>query len=249
MDNKIKAILFDLSGVIYQAGQLIPGALDCIKEARARQLILRFVTNTATKNSAQIIKNLAAMGIDVNEDELYTAPTAARQYIQQHQLRPFCLVHKNLHDEFSLIDQQQPNCVLLGDARDDLTYQNLNTAFQLCIQGAPLIAIGKNKYFKEAELMLDAGAFVHAIEWAADTQALIMGKPAAEFFAQVVTSTGLQADQCLMIGDDVQADVLAAQAAGLNAVLVKTGKFQPADLDQVSADTLVLASVASLFNH
>ncbi|MFF7976921.1 HAD hydrolase-like protein [Streptomyces sp. NPDC007905] len=35
------------------------------------------------------------------------------------------------------------------------------------------------------------------------------------------------ADQALMVGDDIESDVLAAQQAGITGVLVRTGKYRP----------------------
>ena len=246
MDN-IRALLFDLSGVLFEGARVIPGAKDAIQQLRQTAVCMRFVTNTATADSQQIINKLRAFGIEIKPSELFSAPAAAKQYIVSHTLRPFCLIHPNIRHEFSDIPQNDPNCVLLGDAGNDLHYQNLNKAFALCKGGAPLIAIGKNKFFKDENgLQLDAGAFVHALEWASETQAVIMGKPGPEFFRQVVSSTGFQTHQCLMIGDDVHADVIAAQQAGLQGALVKTGKYTAEDERHCPPSTLVINSVAEL---
>jgi phospholysine phosphohistidine inorganic pyrophosphate phosphatase len=49
-----------------------------------------------------------------------------------------------------------------------------------------------------------------------------------------------------MVGDDIRTDVEGAQRAGLTGVLVRTGKFTPADLDGDVSPDAVLASVAEL---
>lgn len=242
-----RALLLDLSGVLYEGSQLISGASEVVEKARECGLLLRFVTNTATKSATDIVNDLKDKGIDIAAGELFTAPMAARFYIEQHGLRPFCLLHRALQGDFDELDQRQPNCVLLGDARDDLTYSALNHAFRLCKQGAPLIGIGMNKYFKDDDgLKLDAGAFIHAVSWAADCEPIIMGKPSSAFFHQVVKSTGFSAEDCLMVGDDVVSDVLGAVESGLQACLVKTGKFQRNDLDQLPNCASVIESIADL---
>ncbi len=246
--SAFRALLLDLSGVIYDGDQLIDGALEALAEARDRGITVRFVTNTATKSFQQVLQKLRGLGVAVEDDELYTAPRAAHQLIAEQNLRPFCLVHRALEAELSTLDQNDPNCVLLGDARDALDYEHLNNAFQLCKAGAPLIGIGMNKYFKgEQGLQLDAGGFIRLIEWAADTQATIMGKPSASFFEQVVASTGVEAGNCLMVGDDVTSDVLGAIDAGLQGCLVKTGKYQPGDEQQLPTAARVIGSIAELF--
>ena len=248
MASDRKALLLDLSGVIYDGSQLIAGATDTIQQARAQNLILRFVTNTATRSSSALLTDLKAMGIDVAADELFTAPMAAKAYLQQQGLRPFCLLHDNLKKEFDDLQQTRPNCVLLGDARQDLNYDNLNAAFRLCKSGAPLIGIGMNKYFKDDEgLKLDAGGFIRFVEWAADVEAVIMGKPSAAFFQQVVASTGVPASACLMVGDDLVSDVIGAVDAGLQGCLVQTGKYQAGDEAGLPAGAWLVPSIAELF--
>ena len=84
--------------------------------------------------------------------------------------------------------------------------------------------------FREAgRLSLDVGPFVAALEYAAGVEAIVVGKPAPAFFHAAVADLGLPPGEVLMIGDDVEADVLGAIAAGLQGVLVRTGKFEPAD--------------------
>lgn len=248
MISTYDALLLDLSGVLYDGNRIIPGAREAVAVARNKGLVLRFVTNTATKPAATLIDDMRKMQIDVRADEIFTAPMAALAYLRQHGLRPYLLLHQAIHHEFDALDQHDPDCVVLGDAREDLTYANLNIAFRLCKQGAPLIGIGMNKYFMDNDgLMLDAGAYIRAIEWAADVEAIIMGKPSADFFEQVVRSTGVSAERCLMVGDDVMADVVGAIDAGLQGCLVRTGKFLEGDEMKLPARARLIDSVRDLF--
>ena len=243
----IKAICLDISGVLCEGDTQIPGAAQAVDALRSTGVSLRFVTNTASQSTGQLLNKMAAMGIVIEDEELFTAPLAAKRYLQSKNLRPFCLIHKSLHEDFSDIDQHDPDAVLLGDARDELTYNNLNRVFQLCEAGAPLIGIGMNKYFSEdGALMLDAGAFIRAIEWAAGINAIIMGKPSKDFFQQVVKSLGCEAAQCLMVGDDVLGDVQGAVDAGLQAVLVRTGKYRQEDEQRCPTEASIIDSITDL---
>jgi HAD superfamily hydrolase (TIGR01458 family) len=163
-NDSFKALLLDLSGVLYDGDRLIAGAREAVREARREQLILRFVTNTATKSRHQVIEKLEGLGIDIDSDELFTAPDAAKAYLQEHKLSPCCLIHASLQTDFEDICSDDPDAVLLGDARDDLNYASLNRAFRLVQEGHPLIAIGENKYFQDGDqLSLDVGPCVHAL--------------------------------------------------------------------------------------
>lgn len=242
-----KALFLDLSGVLYEGEQRLPGATQTVNWARERGYVLRFVTNTATKTSRFITDRLLRLGIPIHDGELFTAPTAARNYIQHRGLSPYILVHEAIKHDFDALPQESPDCVLLGDAQEGLHYDALNQAFRLCMAGAPLIGIGMNKFFRdERGLNLDAGPFIRAIEWAADVEATIMGKPSRAFFDEIVESTPFRHQDCLMVGDDVLGDVVGAMDAGLQGCLVRTGKFQAGDESQMSQPALVIDSIADL---
>jgi len=244
----VQALLLDLNGVLYdKPNRAIPGAGEALKWARRGGLPIRFVTNTATRSAKAIREGMVRLGFALEQHELVTAPLAAQSWIKERGLRPHALVHPAIADVFDGLGAGPPDCVVLGDAREGLTYDALNQAFRLVLDGAPLIGIGLNRCFREAgQWMLDAGPFTQAIAWAAEVNPLIMGKPSAAFYEQVVAELGLKATQCLMVGDDVEADVAAAVDAGLQAALVRTGKYRARDEERCPAGVHVIDSIAAL---
>ena len=83
-------------------------------------------------------------------------------------------------------------------------------------------------YWRTGEgLQLDTGAFLAGLEQATGTEADVVGKPAAAFFATALAHLDADPARTMMIGDDIETDVLAAQSHGLTGVLVKTGKYLP----------------------
>lgn len=242
----LKAILFDISGVLHVDKKALPGAVDTVSTLQRAGIPMRFVTNTSRSTSQDILHSLKSMGFRVEQTDIFTAPLALKQVCQQRRLRPFCLIHPDLAPEFADLEQSNPNAVIVADAAERFDYARMNEAFSLLMQGAPLLGIGRNRYFRSGNaLQLDAGPFIQALEYAADIEAEILGKPAAGFFQAAVTSLGCEPGEVLMIGDDVEADVLGAMSAGLQACLVRTGKFLPADKDKVGeaavADSVVEA--------
>src|SRR3712207_5356153 len=112
------------------------------------------------------------------------------------------------------------------------------------MDGAGLIALQRNRYWrKENGLALDAGPFVAALEYASGQSATVVGKPEKGFFRLALEDLGLEAHEVAMVGDDAEADVAGAQAAGLHGILVKTGKYHP---EAEGEPDLLLDSVASL---
>lgn len=240
----VDALLLDLSGVLYDGDAVIPGAREAVARVQASGLQVRFITNTSQKTRSRLLSHLRGLGFEVEERQLFTAVDAARQWLQQRQLRPYCLVHRDIASEFAAFDQSEPNAVLIADAAEDFNYANLNRAFQLCLAGAPLVGVGYNRYFKSGdEVLMDAGAFIRAIEFAAGVEATIVGKPSPEFFHQVMASTTASPDRALMVGDDVFGDVEGALNAGIAACLVRSGKYRPGDERRVAGNYPVLDSV------
>jgi len=118
--------------------------------------------------------------------------------------------------------------VLVGGAGPEFSYQALNQAFGHLQRGARLVAMHRGLYWRTDEgLQLDTGAFLAGLEQAAGTEADVIGKPAAAFFATALAHLGADAAHTVMVGDDIETDVLAAQRQGLTGVLVKTGKYLP----------------------
>lgn len=247
-----RALLLDIQGVLVNDGSALDGALEILEQARRHALPLRLVTNTATRHHEQLLQELRELGFALEANELFTAPLAALTWLQRHQRhqrRPLALVHPAIAPLFAELGSQPFDCVLLGDAREQLSFANLNRALELLLEGAPLIGIGRNRRFREAgHWMLDAGAFLQALEYGADCEATVMGKPSAAFFAEVVQSLHLPADQCLMVGDDVEADVRGAIDAGLQAALVQTGKYRPGDQQRLPEQAMLpdLRALATL---
>lgn len=228
----IAGVLLDLAGVVYQGGALLPGALQSIDKLRTKNLPIRFVTNTTRSSKATIISDLKSLGLIVADQELLTPAEAARGWLIAHGYEASLLVHPELEPEFSGMPHAAKKAVVVADAGDSFSYAGLNQAFRHLIDGAPLLALAKNRTFKDddGELSLDVGAFVNALEFASGEHAVVLGKPSAEFFNAALASMSCAPEAAVMVGDDAEADVAGALAAGLgSALLVRTGKYRAGD--------------------
>lgn len=242
-----KTVLLDISGVLYQGNVPIPGAVRAVEKLREAGVVLRFVTNTSRQPAGALLEKLHNLGFEVTPGELFTAPQAARRWLVERGHRPFLIVHPDIETEFEGLDQTNPDAVLLADAEDRLNYNYLDKAFALLMEGAPLLAIGDNRYFQGGDrLHLDAGPFVRALEYAAGIRAQIAGKPSRLFYEQALADMKSSASDTLMVGDDVQADVQGALDAGLHACLVQTGKYRRGDEDGLIGKAMIEPSLEAL---
>jgi len=240
--NPVQALLIDIAGVISINGEAVPGAAESLKKLRDHGLPLRFVTNTTRKTQRDLVTRLQNQGFELESSDVFSAPVAARNYLEQHQLQPHLLIHPDLEPQFEGLETDHPNAVVVGDAGDAFTYENMNRAFRVLSEHGHLIAMGDNKYFQDEQgLSLDMGPVAHALSYAAGVEPFVVGRPASTFFQQALDDLGVAAEDALMVGDDLEGDVGGAQNAGLRGVLVRTGKYRPEDEDreEIRPDAIV----------
>jgi phospholysine phosphohistidine inorganic pyrophosphate phosphatase len=250
--------LLDLEGTLYTAGAVIPGAVEALARLRARQVPFRLVTNTTSRSRRMLVEGLARYGFAVAADELVTATLAGVELLRAGgyaRVAPFVPAGA-LEDMAGLAlaggtsghPRAAADAVVLGDLGERWTFALLQEAFEQLTAGAALIALSRDRYFRqESRLTLDAGPFVAALEYAAGVAATVAGKPSAAFFEAAVRSLGVRPDQVAMVGDDLLSDVDGAQRAGLQGWLVRTGKFREEELrDGAITPDRILSSVADV---
>ncbi|MFE1229769.1 HAD-IIA family hydrolase [Streptomyces sp. NPDC058745] len=231
----LAAALIDIDGVLTVSWKPLPGAVRALRSLRDRGLPLALVTNNTARTRASIARRLADEGFPVTADDILTAPAATASYLRDHHPGARCLLLNtgDVRDDLDGVtlvgeDDPAPEVIVLGGAGDAFAYPALNRVFRLLQDGAHLVAMHRNLYWRTSGgLDLDTGAFLLGLERAARVEAVVTGKPSAAFFAAALARLGVSADQALMVGDDIVSDVLAAQRDGITGVLVRTGKYLP----------------------
>ena len=248
----IRGILLDIDGVLHVSMQPIAGAADTLRWLDRQGYRTCFVTNTTTASRATLAQRLAAIGLPLGEQQLITAPVATASYIRQHYPGKRCWVLSkgDTAADFAGIDLVESNAevVVIGGAEELFTYEAMNAAFRMLMDGAVLLAMHTNLYWRTSEgLRLDSGPYVHALELATGKQAIVLGKPARPFFEQALQAIGVEAAEAIMVGDDLENDVRGAQQAGLRAIFVSTGKHHADSplLERIHPDA-ILSSIAGL---
>jgi HAD superfamily hydrolase (TIGR01458 family) len=243
----IEGLLLDIDGVLAVSWEALPGAVEALKQLRADGVPFRLITNTTTKTRADLAATLRESGFDVSEEEIVTAVVATAEHLRT--VHPGAKVvvlsdgdaTADLAD-IDLVDADEADVIVIGGACDDFTYPTMNRIFRRLMDGAALVGMHRNLFWKTAEgWELDGGAYIAGLEQAADTIATICGKPDKAYFDAALAMLGLEADRAAMVGDDIVNDILGAQAAGLTGILVRTGKYRAGDehRDEVRPDHVI----------
>ncbi len=245
----IRAVLLDLDGVLYIGHRAIDGARDSVLRLQQEGYAIAGVTNTTTMPRRSVAEKLATMDIPLGEELLFTPASAACRLIGRHRAKLY--VRPELLEDFSGVrmDADHPEFVLMGDiGGEGYPPEVLREIFLHIMDGAQLLALHKNRFWQRPDgLHLDLGCFVSAVEYAANTEATVLGKPSRDFFLALCNKLGVHPEACLMVGDDIESDILGAQQAGMRTALVKTGKYREEFVRKrgIRAD-LLLPSIADL---
>jgi len=251
--KNIRGFLIDLDGVLYVGDKAIKGARESIDLLRDKNYAFRFVSNTTRKSRKTIAEQLSSMGFDIPVEDIFTPPLAAVAYIKKSKKHHCYLltigdVYQDFEQECICDNSAAIDYVILGDAGDKVTYENLNRAFRHLMQGADLIALENDRYWMAPDgLSLSAGPFVQALEFATGKKGIIVGKPSRMFFELALCDMGLRTDQVAMIGDDILTDIGGARTLGMQGILVRTGKYRKDTVDNVAIKPdRVIDSIAQL---
>jgi HAD superfamily hydrolase (TIGR01458 family) len=248
------AILLDVDGVFHVYGEPIPGGADAVRRLRERGHRLRFVTNNTTRARSALAEELRAMGLQLEDAELQTAARAAAHALKGK--RVLALTMQAIIGDLEGVELvgEHAEAVLLGGADETeetnrvFSYMNLARAFAELEAGAELYCLHKNRWWQTSRgPLLDSGAFVAGLEYAADVEATVLGKSSPTYFEAAVEELDADPKHAWMVGDDFESDVLGPQRLGMKTALVRTGKFRPDAVE--SSGTMpdaILSSIADL---
>jgi HAD superfamily hydrolase (TIGR01458 family) len=240
-------VLLDIDGVLYVGDEPIEGAHQALVELRELSAGVRLMTNTTSRSRRAVREHLIGMGFDVSLEEVLTPAAMAERYCHERGYRSLTvLVSEGLREDLAALESAPPgtrtDAVILGDLGDGFTPEVLNGVFRAMMDGAELVALQHNRYWRRADgLALDVGAYAAALEYASGREAVTVGKPARAFFLAAMADMRLE--RGVMIGDDVEADVGGAMAAGLPGVLVRTGKYRQEALRARVTPTAIVDSI------
>jgi len=248
-----RVLLLDIDGVLHVSGETVPGAVDALAALREIVPSIRLVTNTSSRSRMSIRDQLASLGFEVDLEEVVTPAGLAVAHCRAAGLSPVrVLVADGLREDLAELAEasagERPAAIVLGDIGDDFAAPVMNSAFRQLLDGAALVCLQHNRYWRSGEgLVLDVGSWSAALEYASGVVPVVVGKPARQFFATALATAGAEAGEALMVGDDVEGDVGGGLDAGIASILVRTGKYRP---DAVAASgiapTATIDSIADL---
>jgi HAD superfamily hydrolase (TIGR01458 family) len=219
-------LLIDFDGVIKLGDKPASDAKEFFDFIKQKNIPAFVISNSTLRTSQDIKEFFEKNNIEFNIPAM-TAAEVTLSYVKENykRVKVYCTENiKNLFKDF--ITDDKPEAVVVGDLADKWNYDTLNEILRDVFAGADLIAMQKNKFWKPdgKTLCLDAGSFISAIEYAAGKEAILIGKPSPIYFKAALKSLRTEGEAFLMLGDDIETDIIAAQNIGGKGILIFTGK-------------------------
>ena len=257
MEKQAKPIrhgyLIDMDGVLYRGSELIPGADYFIGRLRSRDIPFRLLTNNSQRARRDVAAKLARLGIDVEEDHVFTCAMATARFLARQKPSGTAYVIGEgglltaLHSNGYAIVDKDPDYVVVGEGRT-LSFEMVEAALGMILGGAKLVATNLDPNCPTQNgLRPGCGAMAAMLEIATGVKAFSVGKPSPVMMRAARKELGLTTDQAIVIGDTMETDILGGVQLGFKTVLVLSGGTRREDLSRYAyRPDKVVESIADL---
>lgn len=247
--SRIKHLALDMDGTIYMGSTLFPYTLKFLSDMKAAGIGYSFLTNNPSRSVADYLNKLEGLGIQADEDNMYTTSLAAIDYIKTHYpsaKRLFMLGTPSMVSQFEKAgfeacadDPDDVPDVLVVAFDMTLEYSRLCRAAWWASQGVPYVATNPDKVCPtdQRTVLVDCGSLCRCIEHATGRRPdITLGKPDPNMLKGILDRHGLQPEEIAMVGDRIYTDTAMAHNAGAFGVLVLSGETMLETAEAVAED-------------
>lgn len=214
----------DLDGVVWLAGEPVPGSAEAVSALRRAGVRVLFATNNSQPTLAELVGRLGRVGIEAGAQDLVTSGQAAATMLAPG-ARALVLggggvVESLAHRGVEVAEKGPVDAVVVGWTRR-FDFDRLDAAAAAVRAGATLVGTNDDPTFPSpGRLLPGAGALLAAVATASGVVPEIAGKPhraVADLIAR------RSADVRATVGDRPSTDGALARLLGVPYALVLSG--------------------------
>jgi NagD protein len=255
-EREIRSWLMDMDGVLVREEQAIAGAEQFIARLRERGIPFLVLTNNSTYTRRDLAARLAANGLAVPEDALWTSALATARLLEDQRPEGSAFVIGEaglttaLHDAGYTLTERAPDYVVLGETRT-YSFERITRAIRLIADGARFIATNPDPTGPSNAGPLPAtGSVAALISRATGVDPYFVGKPNPLMMRSALNAIDAHSETAAMIGDRMDTDVVSGLEAGMETILVLSGVTTRAEAERFPyRASRVVDSVADLLDE
>lgn len=252
-NREIRSWLTDMDGVLVHEGRALPGAPEFVRALRDAGRPFLILTNNSIFTPRDLRARLAASGIEVPEEAIWTSALATADFLadQVPDGSAYAIGEAGLttalYEAGYTLTEADPDYVVLGETRT-YSFEAITKAIRLVQGGARFIATNPDVTGPSAHGDLPAtGAVAAMITAATGREPYFVGKPNPMMFRSALNRIDAHSESTAMVGDRMDTDVVAGIEAGLLTYLVLTGSTRASDVSSFPfRPSHVVDSVADL---
>jgi len=235
LEHKLTTIISDIDGVILHDNHLIEGAGEYLARIQASGLKYLLLTNYPSQTRKDLKNRLANAGADLPEEAFYTSAMATAAFLARQEGRKAyvigdaALTHE-LYNVGFLITDIDPDFVVVGETKS-YNWEMIQKASWFIMNGARFV--GTNPDVAGPRGFPACGALCAPIELITGKRPFFVGKPSAWMMRAALNAIDSHSEESMIVGDNLNTDILAGVQAGMDTVLVLTGYSKREDLDKV----------------
>ena len=251
-----KGFICDMDGVIYHGNNLLPGATEFIEWLKKEKKEYLFLTNNSNLTPKELQQKLQRLGLDVDEKHFYTSALATAHFLKKQ--KPNCSVFaigeagllNALYDAGITMNDVNPDYVVVGEGRT-YSLDTLTKAVNLVEAGSKLIGTNSDTTANTEDGIYPAcGAIIAPIEIATGKKAYFCGKPNPLMMRTGIKLLGCHSSEAVVIGDNMETDIIAGTESGIDTVMVLSGVSTPETPgDYAYQPTEILTGVGEIVNR
>ena len=255
-EHAIRSWLIDMDGVLVREEHPIPGADRFIARLRERGLPFLVLTNNSIYTRRDLSARLAASGLEVPEDSIWTAALATARFLESQRPGGSAFVIGEaglttaLHEAGYTMTERSPDYVVLGETRT-YSFERITQAIRLVGDGARFIATNPDTTGPSPDGPLPAtGSVAALISRATGVAPYFIGKPNPLMMRSALNAIEAHSETTAMVGDRMDTDVVAGLEAGMHTVLVLTGSTSRGEAERYPyRPSRIVDSVADLVDE
>ncbi|WP_045681546.1 HAD-IIA family hydrolase [Martelella endophytica] len=224
------SVLSDLDGIVYRGEDAVPGAVARFNRWERAGIPYCFVTNNAEKAPDAFAEKIRSLGIACQAGQVVTSGDITLDHVRKHYtvgsglyvIGTTAFKDRVVSAGYELVETAAAAVLVALDR--SFNYAMMKTALDNVLGGARLIGTNPDLIRPLADgFEPGAGAIAQSIAVASGATPIFMGKPDPTIMLTALARIGAAAEEAIMIGDKLDTDILAGQAAGVRAVFVETG--------------------------
>lgn len=229
----IRGALIDLDGTVYRGGDLLPDSIDGLEALEAAGIDVVFLSNNATKRPTDYRTLLAGMGIEVPPSSICNSAAIAAAFLAEHHpdAGVYTIGEPPLQAELrdaglTVVTDPADTDVILASMHFGFDYATLQDVLNADrLNDLSIYATNPDRTCPvENGEVPDCGPVIGAIEGLLGREIdRVLGKPSRVTIDVALARLGVQAEECVMIGDRLDTDILMGERAGMKTALVLTG--------------------------